>query len=106
MANGKWKPVSFRRVGISHLFFADELIPFGKALVQQASLVNDILSKFCTYSGHAISKGKSMVYCSQNIGVELSDYICKTLEMRGTKDLGKFLGIPLLYRRVSVCFRT
>ncbi|XP_061354924.1 uncharacterized protein LOC133299477 [Gastrolobium bilobum] len=68
MDQKKWKPVKLRRRGppISHLFFADDLLLFMEASLDQAELVSTALNIFCLGS-----------------------------------DLGKYLGIAILHKRVN-----
>ncbi|KAL5734742.1 hypothetical protein ACOSP7_032603 [Xanthoceras sorbifolium] len=53
VSKGLWKPIRISRGGplISHLFFADDLILFGYASLQQANAMKDCLDLFCSYSG-------------------------------------------------------
>lgn len=50
---GNWKGVHTARRGtqVSHLFFADDLILFGKASKTQACLMEQVLKDFCCISG-------------------------------------------------------
>ena len=45
----RWKPIIFKKWGpiISHLFFAEDLILFAKALVSQAQIIKQCLDLFC-----------------------------------------------------------
>ncbi|KAK3221018.1 hypothetical protein Dsin_014988 [Dipteronia sinensis] len=49
---GSWKPVKISRKcpAISHMFFADDLILFGQASMQQAQVMKDCLDIFCELS--------------------------------------------------------
>lgn len=67
MNKGRWKLVSYGSLGISNLFFANDLILFGEATKHQAEVMNEVLGEFCTFSGHIISKEKSLIYYSQNV---------------------------------------
>lgn len=51
---------------ISHLFFTDDLFLFGEASEGQASIVEDILKKFCGIPGQKENVQKSKLYVSQN----------------------------------------
>ncbi|KAA3486878.1 LINE-1 reverse transcriptase isogeny [Gossypium australe] len=65
---GTWDPIRLSRSGppISHLFFADDLVIFCKAQIEQARLLESILSLFCEISGHKISVRKSNIFFSKN----------------------------------------
>lgn len=51
--SGAWKPVaaSPRGPGVSHLFFADDLLLYGEASFSQARLMEHVLADFCGISG-------------------------------------------------------
>lgn len=65
---GVWKPVRASRNGppVSNLAFADDLILFGEATVDQAAIISACLDQFCDASGSKVSHSKSRVYFSQN----------------------------------------
>ena len=46
---GEWKPLkaSHENIGISHLFFADDLILFAKLEEQTYEAISEVLSRFC-----------------------------------------------------------
>lgn len=51
---------------ISHMFFADDLLLFGRASFSQARVMDRILAKFCNISGQAVSRAKSRIWFSPN----------------------------------------
>lgn len=72
--DGDWKLVALRRGGpqLSHLFFADDLVLFGEASVENAMVMKGVLDQFCSFSGHRVNVSKSMIHFSMNtnIGVQ------------------------------------
>ena len=66
---GRWKPVKASRSGpsFSHLFFADDLVFFAKASMENCRAIKEVLDKFCKDSGQLISFAKSRVLFSPNI---------------------------------------
>ncbi|KAH1066052.1 hypothetical protein J1N35_031039 [Gossypium stocksii] len=54
---GKWHPIQLSRLEpfLSHLFFADDLVIFGKTEIDQAILLKEILKSFCDFSGHKVN---------------------------------------------------
>ena len=62
----EWTPLkaSKHNLGISHLFFADDLMLFAKANKARADSIHKVLSKFCKEFGQLISAEKSYIYFS------------------------------------------
>lgn len=56
-----WKLVKLKRngIGLSHLLFANDIIFFSKAIVDQARLIDQILQGFSNVSGLKINVHKS-----------------------------------------------
>ncbi|KAK0605740.1 hypothetical protein LWI29_030217 [Acer saccharum] len=100
---GDWKPIRISRGGpaISHLFFADDLILFGHASVQQANIMKECLDVFCDLSGQQVSFPKSRVHCSKNVTDHISRALAATCGSPITNDLGNYLGVPLIHGRIT-----
>lgn len=64
---GKWCPIRLLRtcLALSHLFFADDLVMFYKAEMEQAQLLLGMLNHFYDFAGHKISMRKSNIYFSK-----------------------------------------
>lgn len=99
----RWKPIHASRNSpqLSNLFFADDIILFGEATVDQTMVIKDCLNRFCGASGSKISFGKSRVYFSNNVSADSSQIISETLGIEATADLGMYLGMPTLTSRVT-----
>ncbi|KAH9699193.1 putative ribonuclease H protein [Citrus sinensis] len=99
----QWKPIRLARMGtpLSHLFFADDLLLFAEASSAQAFFINSVLEEFCLSSGAKVNKSKTQVYFSNNISGAVAGRLGRDLGYTVTKDLGTYLGMPLLHRRVS-----
>ncbi|XP_074313591.1 uncharacterized protein LOC141648774 [Silene latifolia] len=71
---GKWQPISICRNGptINNLFFADDMVLFGEATVEQALTIKRVLDNFCRASG-----------------------------FKETADLGIYLGVPTINGRIT-----
>ena len=66
---GVWKPLQALRsnIGISHLFFVDDLILFAKVDVDSCEAISEVLDEFCAESGQKVSVEKSKVYFSPSV---------------------------------------
>lgn len=100
---GSWKALPFGRQGpkISHLFFADDLVLVAEASMDQVGVIRDILDEFCAASGQKVNLGKSQVFFLDNVGAVQGTRLSGLLGIAETKDLGRYLGVPLLHHRAS-----
>ncbi|KAL4273826.1 hypothetical protein GQ457_13G020550 [Hibiscus cannabinus] len=89
--SGRWVPFRLARHGLplSHLFFADDLILYAKANLDQAAVISSILTEFGYFSGHRVNVRKSQIYFSPNTSPDAIDAICTLLSMAPTPSLGK-----------------
>lgn len=96
---GNWKPIRAGRDGptLSNLFFADDIVLFAEASVEQASLIRACLDRFCNASGQKAS----LPYFSKNVEMDVQTEIGESLGMEITSDLGMYLGMPTLTSRVT-----
>ncbi|KAA3481478.1 Retrovirus-related Pol polyprotein LINE-1 [Gossypium australe] len=92
-----WDPIRLSRSGplVSHLFFADDLVIFCKAQIDQARFLESIISLFCEISGHKISVKKSNIFFSKNTEDETRNQIRQLFGFQEVQNLGKYLGVPL-----------
>lgn len=95
-----WQAVKVSKKGptISHLFFADDLLLFGEATMKQAQIMEQILTEFCSESGEKINLRKSKLWFSKN--TTLARSISSNFGIPITKDLGSYLGVPLIHGRI------
>ena len=100
---GKWRPVKASRSGpkISHLFFADDLVLFVEASIDQAVVLKNILQEFCEMSGQKVNLEKSKLFCSPNTPNDLTQTISDNMGVSRTQNLGKYLGMPLIHSKVT-----
>lgn len=101
VATKHWKVPSIgrRRLPVSHLFFADDLLLFGEASVEQAHIMFDILQTFCGESGQKINGKKSRIWYSPNTPLCVRTAITIGFGVPPTQDLGIYLGVPLIHGR-------
>lgn len=57
---GRWRGIKLSRGVplITHLFFADDMVLFTKANINQISVVKECLDRFCSSSGQKVSLTK------------------------------------------------
>jgi hypothetical protein len=78
--------------------FADDLLLFGEATIEQMKCMTDILDKFCRLSGQEVSNEKTSVFFSSNTSKRLRDTLIRASGYRETNSFGKYLGVPLIGR--------
>ena len=68
ISSGGWKPIKLSIGGgpLCHIFFANDLILFSEATVEQTNIILHILDCFCAASEQNISKKKSHAFFSKN----------------------------------------
>lgn len=89
----RWRPLKAARGGevVSHLLFADDILLFTEATVDQVDCILDGLNKFCKASGHKINTGKSSVFFSPNIAEDAAQNLSAKLGIKQSADLGVYL---------------
>lgn len=103
IANKDWKPISISRGGpkLSHICFADDLILFAEASITQIRVIRGVLEEFCKASGQKVSLEKSKIFFSENVSRDLEKIISDESGIKATRDLGKYLGMPVLQKRIN-----
>ncbi|CAA7018822.1 unnamed protein product [Microthlaspi erraticum] len=98
----KWKPIRLSRRGphLSHVCFADDLILFAEASIAQIRVIRRILEQFGVASGQ-VSLEKSKIYFSENVNREMGKLISDESGTGAIRDLGKYLGMPVLQKRIN-----
>ncbi|XP_019167697.1 PREDICTED: uncharacterized protein LOC109163410 [Ipomoea nil] len=98
-----WKPITLSRggTGVSHLFFAEDLMLFAEASEDQGRMIMNCLKKFSGKSGLNINVSKSNIFCSPNTNSEIKRGLKNLTGISVSDNLGTYLGIPILHKRVS-----
>ncbi|KAL5861995.1 hypothetical protein ACOSQ4_003291 [Xanthoceras sorbifolium] len=63
--------------------------------------MKDCLDLFCSYLGQQVSFPKSRVCCSPNVSMGDARCIANICDSPITKDLGNYLGVPLIHGRIN-----
>lgn len=77
--------------------FADDLLLCVEASFSQARTMEHIMATFCAVSGQYVNWVKSRIWLSLNTLSFIRNVICLEFKVLRTKDLGSYLGIPLLH---------
>jgi hypothetical protein len=86
---------------ISHLLFADDLLLFAEASIEQAHCVLPCLDMFCQASGQKINNHKTQVFFSKNVDNELKEEILQHTGFSQVNNFGKYLGANIELGRTS-----
>lgn len=103
VGEGRWKPIALNRGGpqLSHLFFADDLLLFGKASTEQMLAMSECLNNFCKASGELVSVEKTHMLMSKNVNSNVALELRNISGFSLSHGLGKYLGVPLLHERAN-----
>ncbi|KAG7564477.1 Ribonuclease H-like superfamily [Arabidopsis suecica] len=72
-----------------------------EASVAQVRVIRRVLEKFCLASGQKVSLEKSKIFFSDNVSRDLGQLISDESGIASTRDLGKYLGMPVLQKRIN-----
>lgn len=87
---------------LSHVMFADDLILFGEANTKKAKRMLRVLKEFGKASGQALVAEKSSIFFSVNCSQREISMISEAINIKYTKDLGKYLGVQIIHDRSSI----
>ncbi|GJR94835.1 hypothetical protein Tco_0267009 [Tanacetum coccineum] len=89
----------YKGLKITHLCFADDLLVLYHSDVESAKVIKSALDKFSDVSGLYPNLGKSTIFCdSMDKGV--IDYILQILPFKKEKLPVRYLGVPLVARKI------
>lgn len=86
VVSGLWHPIQASCGGpkLLSLLFADDLILFAEASIEQSHFVKDCLDRFCEASGQKGNASKSRIYFSPNTCEQSRESVCEVLGMSST----------------------
>lgn len=101
--DGRWDPVCTIRngPGLSHLFFADDVLLFIKDKESQVKLLKEVLDNFCKASGLKVNEAKSKILAYSGITNQKKASIANIAGFQFTVDIGRYLGFPIFQKRVT-----
>ena len=83
---------------LSLFFFADNLVLFAKATLENCEVIKKVLDMFCKVSGQTISGAKSRAFFSPNIDQDNKEALSIILGFQLMNCLGRYLGFPIKHR--------
>lgn len=103
--NSKWELEAYcfgkRKATPVSFFFANDLVLFREATVENTRVMKDILDQFCLFSRNSMNSNKSMVNFSVNTEVVINNAIGNVLKFQNIEDLGTYLGVSLFHSRTT-----
>ena len=88
-----------REPRISHLFFADDSLIFGRATVKECEEIQRILQVYEPSSSQQLNRNKTSLFFSHNIAIEVRDTIKMMFGAQVIKPHESYLGLPFLVGR-------
>ncbi|KAJ4758242.1 RNA-directed DNA polymerase (reverse transcriptase)-related family protein [Rhynchospora pubera] len=100
-ANGGFQGVKLaaNAPSLTSLMFADDLIIFGHAFIQQVMRLQQILRVFCDMSGQRIGHEKSRIWFSSSTPLDVRRCIMEMLNATAGDDEHIYLGVPVTATR-------
>lgn len=77
---------------ITHLMYADDVVIYGKATVQEATTVKEILQQYCSCTGQELNWNKSSIHFSANVPAPTRSTLSHLLGMKACDHTGTYLG--------------
>ena len=67
----------------------------------QVKIIRRVLESFCEVSGQKVSLEKSKIFFSKKVSREMEELITAGSGIGSTRELGKYLGMPILQKRIN-----
>lgn len=94
---GKPFKMSRNGTGISHLFFAKDMLLFAESSSSKMKVIKDCLDNFAKASGLRINFQKSSVYFSPNCNKDEAAVISGGMGIPISDNLGRYLGMQVVH---------
>ncbi|KAJ4796181.1 RNA-directed DNA polymerase (reverse transcriptase)-related family protein [Rhynchospora pubera] len=98
--NGRLKGVRLSRNGptLNTLLYADDLLIFGEASMEEVRHIVSVLDQFCVMSGQQIGHSKSKVWFSNSTPQTMKNYVLQALNATLANPSEVYLGSPAIAR--------
>lgn len=95
---GNWTGIKTSREGLifSHLFFANDLLPFAKATKTNCLTIKKVLSNFYSCSSEKVNPSKSKIFFSPYTKIEHISFIEHELGMHRSNSFDNYLRVPII----------
>ena len=90
---------SARRLAVTHVMYADDIVLFAKAMRNDAEILTTCLDRYCDWSGQSINRSKSGIFFSKHTYSSSRRAIKHQFQMRNLKKEAIYLGAPLFLTR-------
>ena len=94
--NKRWRPFQLRTFHVSHLFYADDVILFGVAALDNLGNMIRTIRIFGQISGLYINIQKSRLIFPKSLHHRLHRILSKSVHVLASTAFGKYLGVPLV----------
>ena len=85
--------ISRRCEAVTHVQFADDIIVFGRAEIEEAMELKCLLNKYCQASGQRINLTKSSILYSSKTPFTVRTKISNVMRVDESNTLSKYLGV-------------
>ncbi|KAF9588791.1 hypothetical protein IFM89_015679 [Coptis chinensis] len=82
--------------------YADDLLLFGKCDLQQAHTLNDVIDKYCEFSGQHVNCSKSQFIHNKHLPRLFKNALSRILKVPATTQFPNYLGVPSLLGRSKI----
>lgn len=96
-----WKPfeIGRKKINVSHLLFAYDLLLFGRVDDSTTSTLREVLDTLCGLSGQKVNEEKSRLIFSHNTPSQHKIQFQDLINVKESSSLGLYLGLPLSHKK-------
>ncbi|XP_020690503.2 uncharacterized protein LOC110105345 [Dendrobium catenatum] len=95
-----FKGISFDKFSLTHLLYADDVLIFGEATLDNCNILNSVLRDFANSTGLHVNHDKCSIMFPKHLVNQLD--ICNALDIHNIVNKINYLGIPLSFYRLKI----